>query len=165
MGISSDGQICYGIAFDEDYQFPWLEERNTDNGIWKDHEDWWLFGVCGYKPPFELYEENGAYLNNIEPSKEQKQEYHQHHCDFRSKHPMPVEILMHCSYSYPMYIIAAIGTLKSNCRGFVTEIKPLEITIVQHNAVVNFCEEYCQPTDGSVFPKMKPAWLLSSIMG
>ncbi|KKM61996.1 hypothetical protein LCGC14_1526060, partial [marine sediment metagenome] len=27
MGVSTNGQICYGIMFDEDTEFPWDEDK------------------------------------------------------------------------------------------------------------------------------------------
>jgi hypothetical protein len=36
MGISTNGSICYGILFDEDFEFPWDDEENEGY-----IEDWW----------------------------------------------------------------------------------------------------------------------------
>jgi hypothetical protein len=36
MGISTDGSVCYGILFDEGFEFPWDDEENEGY-----IEDWW----------------------------------------------------------------------------------------------------------------------------
>ena len=37
MGISTDGQICFGVLFEEGYEFPWdCEEYAYDIYIWWD---------------------------------------------------------------------------------------------------------------------------------
>jgi len=39
MGQSTDGQICYGVKFEEDFEFPW------DDDPYLDEDDWWLEGA------------------------------------------------------------------------------------------------------------------------
>jgi len=171
MGIASDGQICYGIAFDEEYPFPWLDD-------WDEPEEWWIYGVCKYKAPFELYTKLGEYIDGIKPTEEKRREYYKHYRDFSDKHPMPVEVVMHCTYEYPMFIIAAIGTLQTNSRGDVEALSIPDISYAQDNAIIDFCKKYCRPIDDiyalpktkqisgmATFPEMKPKWLLSSMMG
>lgn len=55
MSTSTDGQICFGVVFEEDYEFPWDDENNF--------EKWWQT-VNGFKPSFEIYDDKGEYLNN-----------------------------------------------------------------------------------------------------
>jgi hypothetical protein len=163
MGISSDGQICFGIAFEEEYEFPWQNEK------WDGYEEeWWLYGVCGYKPPFEIYDESGEYIDGKEPTKEKKDAYYSHYRDFEEKHPMPVEIVRHCSYDYSMYIVAVKGTYIENSRGYPVKFDPqnLSITDEQKKVVVDFCEKYCQPVDEYTdAPEFEPYWYLTSMYG
>lgn len=163
MGISSDGQISFGIAFEEDYRFPWNDEK------WGgDEEEWWIYGVCGYKPPFEIYDESGHYIGGYKPSQEKINEYYSHRRDFKDEHPMPVEIVRHCSYDYPMYIVAVKGTYICNSRGDTVKFDPQSMTITddQKKAVIDFCERYCQPEDKySEAPKIDPNWYLTSMYG
>lgn len=44
MGVSTDGQLSYGVVIKEDYELPW--ENTLHNG---DIDDWWL-DVRGFKP-------------------------------------------------------------------------------------------------------------------
>ena len=45
VGTSTNGQLCYGTAFVEDFEFPW-----GDGEI----EYWWTYTVHGFKHSFEL---------------------------------------------------------------------------------------------------------------
>jgi len=161
MGISSDGQLCYGIAFEEDYNFPWLDEE------WdSDYEEWWFSGICGYKPPFELYDERGKFIKGERPPQEKMDEYYEDIGKFRKLNPMPVEIIGFCSYDYTMYIIAAPETYTNVRRGYVEEVGTYKVEPEKKNAVISFCEKYCKTEDEyDNFPEMKPCWLLSSMYG
>jgi len=63
MGVSTDGQICFGIALDDDEatKFPWDTDEHDG-----DIEHWWLYEE-GYENPFELYDAYGNYLNRAVP--------------------------------------------------------------------------------------------------
>lgn len=41
----------------------------------------------------------------------------------------PVEVVRHCSYDYPMYILAVRGTKKRASRGYLQEIDPASFVI------------------------------------
>jgi len=160
MGVSSDGQICYGIAFEEDYEFPWLDEKWSDDK----EEDWWITDICGYKPPFEICNEHGEYFDGIRPTQEKINQYFKHYQAFKEENPMHVEIVKHCSDNYTMYIIAVPGTFQWNSRGDVEEIKMRVIKPDEEKNVIDFCEKYCKPNDEYYkFPEMKLRWLLTSM--
>ena len=161
MGISSDGQICYGIAFEEEYEFPWLDEE------WDgDEEEWWITGICGYKPPFEIYNEQGGHIDGERPSKERSDEYYDNHSKFKDAHPMPVEIISHCSYDYTMYFIAVPGTYTRASSGYPEKFKIESVTPEQEKDVIDFCEKYLRAEDSYCeFPEMKLYWFLSSMYG
>jgi len=163
MGVSTDGQLSFGIAFEEEYCFPWDEEK------WEgDIGDWWVCGICGYKPPFELYNSDGGYVNGERPPEEKLSEYYDHRSKFEANNPMPVNPVMHCSYDYPMYIIAVNGTESSNSRGYPTEVNPdsMVVTDEQIRVLVDFCTKYCQPQDEyTERPNMEPKWYLTSLWG
>ena len=155
MGISSDGQICYGISFDEDYEFPW-------NGEWDgeadDIDSWWLFEVCKYKNPFELFDDDGEWIGGIEATKEQRDAYFAPRRAFKKAHPLPVELVWHCSYEYPMYILATPGSVLTASRGYPKAIESLEARPSEVAALMAFCKEYNLEGDG-------PKWWLSSMCG
>ena len=160
MGISSDGQICYGIEFEDEYEFPWEDEEWN-----QDIEKWWCFGICGYKPLFKIYDENGEHIDkNISPKK--INEYYEQYNNFKKINPMNVDIIQHCTYENSIYIIAVPNTYQYNSRGYAKEIKLREISEKEENHVINFCEKYCKTISSfDVFPKMELKWLLTSMMG
>lgn len=155
MGTSTDGQICYGIAFDEDYEFPWDAER--DHEI----ESWWIYRVHGFKHSTELFDSSGNYLNGREPSREEVSKYFAESRAFKDAHPVPVVLINYCSAEYPMYILAAPGTVHVARRGFPAEFNPADL-VVSHEAraaLLQFC------TDHGIPVHEDPKWLLSSYWG
>jgi len=152
MGQSTNAQLCYGIAFDEDTEFPWHGEQ-FDGEI----EQWWR-ELLGYKPSFEIYDEDGNYLGGVEPSKEKIKAYYAERDQFDKDHPsLPVEVVSHCSGEYPMYILAVPGTLQIAHRGYPEIVKPenLYVSPGRVDALVAFCNAH----GIQVSP---PEWWLSS---
>jgi len=161
MGTSTDGQICFGIQFEEDYRFPW----NSDNA---DIDNWWLYKICGYTNPFELYDEEGEWLNGIKPSQGQIKEYYDPQREFEKEHPLPVELINYCSGDYPDYIVAIPRTCMTSSRGFPKAFNPKDFVITEEEAtaLVAFCQEHCQPYDEDYDPPdFTPHWYLSSYWG
>ena len=152
MGQSTNAQLCYGIAFDEDTEFPWHAER-FDGEI----EQWWR-ELLGYKPSFELFGEDGDYLDGTEPPKERIAEYFAERDQFDKDHPtLPVEVVEHCSGEYPMYILAVPGTSQIARRGYPRIITPANLFVMPPaiDALVAFCNAHSI----EVSP---PEWWLSS---
>jgi len=158
MGVSTDGQICFGIAFNEEgATFPW-DSDEYDGDI----EDWWIYAVQGYQRPFEIFDADGEYLEGICPSRERIAEYYQLWHDFKESRPaLPIALVLHCSYDFPMYILAVPRTVKVASRGYPEEITPSEMVITQEerDLLVNFCEEH------NIEAEDKPRWWLSSMWG
>ena len=150
MGVSTNGQIAFGYSFEEETEFPWGD----------DVEAWWR-KVRGYTPEVELYDADGNYLNGIEPSKEATSAYYAAQRAWDKANPMPVEIELHCSYDYPMCIIAVPGTCYSNRRGFPQEIDPaaLVVTAEQRASLDAFCNEFDIEIPGEA------KWWLTSMLG
>lgn len=154
MGQSTNAQLCYGIAFDEDIEFPWWSDERFDREI----EAWWR-ELLGYKPSFELYGDDGDYLGGIEPSKEQIKAYYAERDLFDKDHPsLPVEVVSHCSCEYPMYILAVPGTLKTAHRGDPMIVTPANLFVLPDaiDALIAFCNAH----GIEVSP---PEWYLSSM--
>lgn len=80
---------------------------------------------------------------------------------FKDAHPLPVDVVLHCSYDYPMYIIAVTGTEHSARRGYPKAIDPaaLVVTGEQIEAMKKFCGEHGIEIPG------EPQWYLSSMWG
>lgn len=72
----------------------------------------------------------------------------------------PVELVQHCSYEYPMYILAVRGTESTARRGYAAEIDvaSMQIDNVKILQLKNFCEQYN-------IEWQEPKWLLCSMWG
>ena len=158
MGVSTDGQICYGIAFDEETEFPWGEDEI---------EDWWIEKVHGFKPSRQLYDDEGQYIGGVRPPDDVMDAHFAELRAFREAHPLPVKLVNHCSYDYPMYILAVPGTHKMARRGFPEAIDPasLSVTQEQREALLAFCREHGIGTLNGIEVLDEPKWWLSSMWG
>lgn len=165
MGVSTDGQICFGVAFPEGFEFPW--DKTADG----DYERWWR-GQLGYKPPFELYGPDGEYIAGQKPSDARVTEYFKHKRDFDEANPLPVRVVNYCSGECPMYILAILEPFLKNSRGFPIGFDPstLRVTEDQVGKLKAFIETYVEVEkdaleyfDGD--KTLTPKWYLSSYWG
>jgi hypothetical protein len=155
MSITTNGQICFGVMFEEDDELPWNNEEND-----YDLETWWIELICGYKPPFEIYDEEGNLLKNVSRYKEK--EYWLHFREFKKLHPVPVEEINYCTCDDPMYILAVPRTCIYSNRGYPEKINPEDLIVSQEEkqALLDFCNKYCPSKE-----KYEPKWYLSSYYG
>lgn len=154
MTVHTDGQICYGVKFEEDYEFPWAAQDG-------DIEDWWRV-INGYKPPFELFNADGNYIDGIEPSKARLREYFDARSLWDAEHDkLPVAEVNYCSGEYPMYILAVPSTCNSARRGYPEKFDPATLVVSEEAqaALLAFCEKYGLTYEAG------PAWWLSSYWG
>lgn len=152
MGTSTNGQLCYGVAFEEDFDFPW-----GDGEI----EDWWTYKVHGFKHSFELFDSDGNYLNGREPPKDEVSRYFEERRAFDAAHRLPVELVNYCSGDYPMYAVAVPGTVRTATRGSPTSIDPASLVVADDGraALLKFF------ADHGIEAPTAPAWLLTSYWG
>lgn len=154
MGTSTDGQICFGIEFEEGFEFPWDELGDID--------DWWTREVQGFRHSFEIYDDNGEYLNGARPEQDVIDRYYEEQRKFKEENPkLPVELVNYCSGSVPMYILAVPRTSLSCRRGYPIEFDPsaLMVTEDEKEALLQFCKDHGLEHDA------EPKWLLSSYRG
>ena len=152
MTTSTNGQICFGIFFEEGFQFPW--DKNGD-----EIDDWWIYTIHGFKHSFQLYDNNGNYLNGIKPSNERIAQYYAEKREFEKTIPdCSVCLVNCCSCDYPMYILA----LKDSClcarRGYPESFNPEQLKI-KTKVLLDFCEKY------GIEHENEPKWYLSSYWG
>ena len=126
-------QICFGIAFEEDYEFPWSGEDS-------DIETWWR-DLNGFKHSFELFDSEGNYIDGKEPSGEVVVKYFDEEREFDKLHPLPVEMVNYCSGDYPMWIIAVPSSCLSARRGYPSVFNPADLVVsdTEVQALVEFC--------------------------
>lgn len=156
MGTTTNGQICYGIAFEEDHEFPWDKEE-YEYGI----NEWWK-AVNGYNQPVEVYDEHGEYINGIGPDEKIFREYYDHKHDWEEKNPLPIELVNYCSLECPMYILTISASVITARRGYPTVLsgEEFDINAVDVNPIIDFCQEYNIEYDIDKFQ-----WYLSSYWG
>jgi hypothetical protein len=156
MGQSTNGQICFGVVFEGDYEFPWDDELHTG-----DLEEWWL-REAGFKPKHPIHDETGNWIGGVKPTDAQYNLYFSEKREFKKAHPLPVEEVNYCSGECPMYILAVPSSLKSASRGYPKEFDPaaLKVTEEEKAALIKFCEKY-----GLEPESPEPTWLLSSYWG
>lgn len=160
MGVSTNGQICYGIMFDEDTKFPWDDEKYEG-----DIDNWWLYGVVGFKPSFEIYsdddDDDNTYVDGKQPSDEVFSAYFGEIHEARKVNPTPASVINYCSDNVPMYILAVPSTVNQARRGYPEVFEPsdLVVTDAQKTALIEFCKAHGIGVGG------EPAWYLSSYWG
>jgi len=133
MGVSTDGQLSFGIPFEEGYEFPWDSEKYEG-----DCEEWWLYEVCNYKNEVEIYDESGEYLNGVKPSEKDIDDFYKKKHSFKEANPVPVTIVTHCSDGCQMVIVAVKDKSYSNARGYPQEIKTeyLIVTDIEKQSLI-----------------------------
>lgn len=149
MGVSTDGRICFGLLFDEGYEFPWDESEMGIEEWWRDQYDW--------KPSLTIYDDDGNRLPNV--TEEQVRTYYQEFRDWDAAHPLPVKMINYCSGDYAMYILAIPSTVKSASRGEPVVLSPdLDFVIKpeERQAFLDFIQTH------EIEAEALPAWYLSS---
>ena len=158
MGMSTDGQICYGIIFEEGFEFPWDVEE-YDNNI----ENWWRH-VNNFKPAKEIYTDEGEKIEGI--TKEEVDQYWEEILKWDKENPVPVEVVNYCSYDFPMYILAIQGTVTTNSRGYPQELDFNKLTLsIEPQNYKKFIEFIRQWFPDLSEEERRPKWWLSSLIG
>ena len=154
MSQSTDGEISYGIKFEEDFEFPWDDDKYT-----YDIDDWWL-EVLGYQIPFEVYDKDGNYINNERPEEKVINEYYKHRREFLEQNPVPIQLVNYCCSLYPEYIVAIPSTIQTANRGCPVELNINELTFTDEERykLIEFCIKYLNLTKEQCDPK----WYLTS---
>jgi len=151
MGVSTDGQICFGNVYEEEFEFPW---GDNDEGI----EGWWR-SQNGFVD--SIHDEKGDWINGVKPTDEQYREYWKSQREFDAIHPLPVALVNYCSGEYPMWIIAVPSSCRSNSRGEALAFDPSELTVT--DAEVEALKEFCVKYE--LIPAEGPGWYLTSYWG
>lgn len=157
MSTSTDGEISYGVLFEEGTEFPWDAEQFEG-----DIDNWWVEGVHGFKHSFEMFDERGNWLPGFEKDKAARDRYYGEKREFEKALPkLPVELVNVCHADYPQYVLALRGTVKTANRGYPVKFNPAELVVTeeQRAALLDFCAKY------GLAPEEEPAWYLSSYWG
>jgi len=133
MGISSDGIVAFGFVLvdEEDGELP----PSLTAYMAKDDED-----------GFDLYNFIAHETGTTDADWDARE---------KAREAFPIEIVSFCSYDYPMYFLAARGTVHSCRRGEATEFVP---TTPNYAALKEFCDKYG-------IEWKQPAWHVMSMYG
>ncbi len=155
MGVSTNAEINYGIVFEEDFEFPWSDEKYEG-----DIGEWWL-DANGYKPPFEPYTKDGNYAPGFKEKDPRLDEYYEHLRKWMAANPIGVELVNYCSGDCPMHMLAIVGLGMVANRGYPTLIDPSKLAVDEAaiDKLMAFCAKWGIETDG------KPGWYLTSYWG
>lgn len=139
MGQSTDGELWYGVVFEDGYEFPW-DAESFDGDI----KDWWraeqgFDSTRGYPAAGWLEYQN----------------------QFDAERPCPVEVVNYCSGEYPMYALAVTGTLQTASRGYPKLIEGLGISDGEIQPLRDFLVKYELKPE----PDKPEGWYLSSYWG
>ena len=150
--MSTNGQICYGIRFDEGYEFPW------DIEPWQgDHEAWWR-DVNGYESLEYPFAEDGSYNPGFHRDDPEIPAYFNHRRAWDKENPFPVE-LVYCGDLDSSNVILAVG---SSCVFAEHEesFNPVDLFVydVRRNVLLDFCRRWNIESD-------HPKWWLSTYRG
>ncbi len=151
MSTSTDGQICFGVAFEEDFEFPWGD----------DIEAWWKDVNNYVNPEFNPFTEEGDYKPGINNSDPRIQKHWTHQRQWEKDNPMPVDLINYCSGECPMFIIAVPQTVITANRGYPVTVDPelfLLNEAIYKQQLLDFFNKYD-------IKSAEPKWLLSSYWG
>lgn len=156
MGVSTNGQISYGILFEEGFEFPWDCEQ-FDGDI----EDWWKSANGYQNPEFDPYDERGDYKPGVTKDDPRIAAYHGHAREWLQANPVPVELVNCCSADCPIYILSLPEFGATANRGYPQAFHPTLLVERPEHAqqLVDFCAKYGIETSD------EPKWWLSSYWG
>lgn len=154
MTTSTDGIICYGIMFEEEYLFPW----DTDEEAEGDIEDWWRKQV-GWKVTKEVYDSAGERLPGV--TEGEIRAYFEQQRTFDALHPVPIVTVNYCSGDCEMIILAVPSTVRRCFRGEALAFSPSDLIVSdeQRAALIDFCAKHGIEAAGN------PSWYLASYWG
>lgn len=145
MGISTDGQICFGIKFEEEFEFPW-DASEYDGDI----NYWWRMANGGPPNPYDKEDELKSGMTPEEVDKEWEYCY-----VWQKQNPCPIELVDYCGSNCPMYILTT--SFISCSRGFPKSFEPQEL-VSSKKELIDFCEKW------GIEIVDEPRWWLSSCM-
>lgn len=150
MGYDATAIICFGVHIEDASNLPWNKYFDGDA------EDWWRAEI-GYKPPFELYADDGSLIPG--KSDDDKTAYWKHCYEFNKANPMPVAIVHGGWSDEPDVIIAVNGSGNTTFYGNVDEI---DLSMFQEDMAEKsaFLKEFC--AKHGIELNKEPAWLVTS---
>lgn len=172
MGIDSDGILAFGVDLGEEPDLPWRVYDEEEGDYTADFEEWYcnLHGVSNKTLWAAYYEwaetpEGQAVLGHQrvqayeDANPEWRDSLNDHYTERKSLlKNVPIEIVTHCSWDYPMYIVAVEGSVTKAYRGGPQKIEDWVVPHGKVQTASDFCDEHGIPFED-------PTWILASIYG
>lgn len=153
MGTSTNGQICFGTYFPEDFEFPWGD---------RDVEEWWLI-ESGWKWEGENpWTDSGDYAPGFSRDDPRIDAWFDSRRDWIKSHPLPFVKVNYQSGECPAYILACPSSVMVAHRGSPSVFDPSTLynfPSSEMKALVDFCMKYKLQYD------TRPSWYISSYWG
>jgi|GEM_PF-3221801 len=156
MGVSVNGQICYGVVFGEGYEFPW---DASDGG---DLDDWWVRESGWRWAGEEPFTGEGELAEGFSREDPRIAAYFESRRAWLGGHPAPVVEVNYQSGDEPAWILAIPASLVVARCGYPWAIDPRVLLFIEAEAeaeLLAFCERY------GLTPEGGPGWYLSSFWG
>lgn len=157
MGQSTNGQLAWGVVFDEGIEFPWDSEEFDG-----DAEDWWATETGWVSPVGAPYADTpSGYAPGFSRDDPRIDEYYDSKRSWLKDHPLPFKEVNYCSGDYPMYMLVVPGSLVVAYRGEpeAVDVTALQVSADEQQALLSFCDKYDLVFSG------EPGWYLSSYWG
>ena len=152
MSSSVYAKLNFGVIFDEDFEFPWDDDK-YDN-----IENWWC-EVNDYKNPnFNPYTEDKEYKPGVTREDPRIDTWFQHQTDWLKANPIPIELVNYCRDSCQMFMLAVpeVGAEATRGNPKFVDFTLLVVTDEQKNDLLNFLKKYEIEYDSS------PEWYLTA---
>jgi len=152
MGQSTDAILCWGIVLTEDEgsEIPWedaAELAGYDDPV---DDEYLAFALCGIAKPTSDYGDN----------KDEHKEYWTKKREALAAYG--VEVLTHCSYEYPLYMLIVSASEVRASRGYPKDILKTDLDAPEANNWQELLNEACEKLG------MEPqagGWRLCSLWG
>ena len=137
MVQSTDGQLSYGVVFDEDFEFPWDAEQ------WEgDIEEWWR-DVKGFSNPmYYPFDQEGDYEPGYNCGSPEVGDYFRYRREWLESNPIPIEVVNYCSCDCPQYLLASRHMSCSRGRPQEVSVEFLRETDEAFQDLAAFLDEY-----------------------
>lgn len=147
MGCNLNGQIHFGVAFEEYFEFPW--------GY--DIDEWWA-KIHNYVPLHQPYTPQGGYAEGWSRDDPRIKEYYQHQRDWFKANPLPV-VLEYCGTGDCSSTIIALPNKGLSVDWEATSFDPASLVVTDEEiqSIKGFLAKYEIDHDED------PAWLLLAL--
>lgn len=163
MDTSTDGEISFGIMFEEGFEFPWdqsCDDGEVEHDFGGDIEEWWRL-MNGFSIADSPFTQEGDYKPGVTKNDPRINSYFDRQYKWDLENPLPVQLISYKSGDCPAYILAVPQSVITANRGVPVEIQvnQLKTNDAAAKVLMDFCERFGIETDE------KPKWWLSSYCG